>query len=72
MNSYAVVFAPEAQQQLAELYHYIAAKGSPDTALRYTSAIIDYCESIKDFPCRGTLRNDIRPGLRITHYKKMQ
>ena len=29
-----------------------------------------YCESLCTFPHRGTMRDDIRPGLRITHYKK--
>lgn len=70
MKQYAVVFTPEAEEQLAELYHYIAEKSSADTALRYTTAIVDYCASMKNFPHRGTLRNDIRPGLRTTHYKK--
>lgn len=28
------------------------------------------CESLQTFPHRGTARDDVRPGLRITHYKK--
>ena len=67
---YAVVFAPEAQEQLTALYRYIAVAASPDIAERYTSAIVTYCESLRDFPLRGTSRDDVRPGLRITHYKK--
>ncbi|MDO9605972.1 type II toxin-antitoxin system RelE/ParE family toxin [Hydrogenophaga sp.] len=68
--SYRVVFSPEAQEQLAELYRYIAEAASPDIAARYTEAILSYCESLRTFPHRGTMRDDIRPGLRITHYKK--
>ena len=68
--SYRVVFAPEAEEQLADLYGYIAAAASPDIAARYTEAIVRYCESLCTFPHRGTMRDDIRPGLRITHYKK--
>lgn len=68
--NYRVVFAPEAEDQLFALYHYIARTASPGTAVRYTEAIINYCESLQTFPLRGTLRNDIRPGLRLTHYKK--
>ena len=64
-----VVFSPEAEEQLAELYHYIAAAASPETAARYTEAISSYCEDLRMFPRRGTLRGDIRPGLRITHYR---
>ncbi|WP_408359757.1 type II toxin-antitoxin system RelE/ParE family toxin [Paraburkholderia sediminicola] len=37
---YTVVFTPEAQEQLLELYRYIAAAASPVTAERYISAII--------------------------------
>lgn len=67
---YRVVFTPEAEEQLAALYGYIAAAASPDIAARYTEAIVSYCESLCTFPLRGTMRDDIRSGLRITHYKK--
>lgn len=67
---HVVIFAPEAQEQLAALYRYIAAAASPETAERYTSAIVTYCESLHTFPNRGTRRDDVRPGLRITNYKK--
>ncbi len=68
--SYRVVFSPEAQEQLAELFHYIAEAASPDIAARYTEAIVSYCESLHTFPLRGTKRDDVRPGLRVTSYKK--
>lgn len=31
---------------------------------------MSYCESLGTFPHRGTMRDDVRPGLRITNYKK--
>jgi toxin ParE1/3/4 len=68
--SYRVAFSPEAEEQLAALYRYIAAAASPTIAAQYTEAIVSYCESLCTFPNRGTLRDDLRPGLRITHYKK--
>jgi plasmid stabilization system protein ParE len=52
--SYRVVFSPEAEEQLAALYGYIAAAASPDIAARYTEAIVSYCESLRTFPHRGT------------------
>lgn len=67
---YTVVFTPEAEEQLAAIYRYIAAKASPETAERYTSAIVSYCEGMQLVPHRGTRRDDIRSGLRITNYKK--
>ena len=68
--SYRVVFSPEAEEQLVALYGYIAAAASPDIAARYTEAIVSYCESLNAFPYRGAMRDDVRPGLRITNYKK--
>ena len=68
--TYSVVFSPEADEQLIELYHYIAKSASPDIAAQYTEAIVSYCESLRTFPHRGTMRDDVRPGLRITNYKK--
>lgn len=67
---YTVIFTPEAQEQLLLLYRYIATAGAPETAERYVSSIITYCESLQNFPLRGTRRDDVRPGLRITNYKK--
>lgn len=70
MKDYTVVFTPEAEEQLAELYRYVAEKASADTALHHTTAIVDYCEKLRNFPHRGKRRDDIRPGLRIVNYKK--
>lgn len=70
MTQYTVVFAPQAQEQLASLYRFIASARSPEIAERYTDAIVTYCESLQNFPMRGTRRDDVRPGLRITNYKK--
>ena len=67
---YRIVFTPEAADQIVSRYDYIVADGSPLIAERYTSAIVNYCEELNTFPHRGTRRDDIRPGLRITHYKK--
>ena len=35
---YTIVFTPEAETQLTELYSYIAAEASPDIAARFTDA----------------------------------
>jgi toxin ParE1/3/4 len=67
---YAVVFTPETEAQLVNLYGFIAQKASPEIAARFTDTIITYCESLSIFPLRGVKRDDVRPGLRITHYKK--
>ena len=60
---YRVVFSPEAEEQLAALFRYIAGAASPDIAARYTEAIVAYCEGLSTFPHRGMIRDDVRPGL---------
>ena len=40
--SFRVVFTPEAEDELASLYGYIAAEASPDIALHCTDAIVSY------------------------------
>jgi toxin ParE1/3/4 len=68
--SYAIVFTPEAEAELTRLYHYIALAASPEVAARFTDAIVRYCDSLRTLPLRGVRRDDIRPGLRITSYRK--
>ncbi|NML60682.1 type II toxin-antitoxin system RelE/ParE family toxin [Massilia sp. RP-1-19] len=69
MSSYTVVFTPEAEQHLAELYRYMSQKSSAGTAHRFTMAIVDYCAAMDEFPHKGMRREDIRPGLRIINYR---
>ena len=67
---YHEMFSPEAMEQLADLYQYIAFEASPEIALGYTEAIVNYCESLCIFPLRGTARDDVRPRWRVINYKK--
>ncbi|WP_321928749.1 type II toxin-antitoxin system RelE/ParE family toxin [Paraburkholderia guartelaensis] len=66
---YRVVFAPEARNQLVELEAAIAAAGAPRTAAEYVDAIVTFCERLETFPSRGVPRDDLLPGLRVTHYR---
>ncbi|MBS0448574.1 MAG: type II toxin-antitoxin system RelE/ParE family toxin [Proteobacteria bacterium] len=66
---YEVFFAPEADDQLEELFSYIADRASVLTAERYTSAIVATCKDLSKFPRRGVSRDDIRLGLRVTHHR---
>jgi toxin ParE1/3/4 len=68
--SHTVIFTPEAQSQILNLHRDIALAASVEIAARYTGAILAYCENLKMFPMRGTARNDIRPGLRVTNHRK--
>ena len=61
--TFSVVFTPEAEEQLVDLYRYIAAAGSPESAARYTDSIMAFCEELATFPYRGKARDDIGSGL---------
>ena len=60
-----VVFSPEARGDLLGIYDYIFELASPQRAMAYVERIETYCLGFADFPERGTLRDDIRPGLRV-------
>ncbi len=47
--SLSVVFTPEAEDQLLELYRYIAAAGSTEVAARYAESIVAFCEDLGVF-----------------------
>lgn len=68
--SHIVSFAPEAEEQLLELFRYIASEASRDIADRYVGAIVERCEKLEDFPLRGSPRDDIRPGLRTIAFQR--
>ena len=66
--TFAVRFSRQARDQLLDLDAYLAEAASPGIAAGYTDALVDYCCSFAIFPERGTRRDDIRPGLRITNF----
>lgn len=63
--AHRIVFAPEAQADLLELYDIIARSGGEERALAYIERIETSCLGLATFPERGTRRHDIRPGLRV-------
>jgi toxin ParE1/3/4 len=63
--THAVLFSPEAQEDLLSLYTYIAQHSGSRRAFSYVERLTDYCQSFSTFPERGTQRADLRPGLRV-------
>lgn len=68
--AHKVVFAPEARDDLLELYLFIAERDGDARALGYTERIEAYCLALADFPERGTRRDDLLPGLRIVGFER--
>lgn len=65
-----IIFAPEALADLFELYDYIAASAGAERARNYTDRIVAACAKLVTFPESGTPRDDLRPGLRTTTYRR--
>lgn len=67
---YRIVVTPEARDQLDELYSYIATQADADIASSYLTALIDQVGTLREFPKRGTARDDLRPGLRTLPWRR--
>jgi len=68
--THEVIFAPEAEDDLLGLYDYIADQANPSRAYEYVENIRSYCLGFSTFPERGTRRDDLRPGSRITGFRR--
>lgn len=66
----AVVFSPEARDDLLELYDYIADRGAPNAAICYVERLEIRCLNLADFPEQGRKRDDVRPGLRLLGFER--
>ncbi|EGR9571017.1 type II toxin-antitoxin system RelE/ParE family toxin [Salmonella enterica subsp. enterica serovar Grumpensis] len=66
---FEIIFTPEAEQQVISLHRYISEQSSPAVADGYIGALLDYLDSFSTFPERGNKRDDLRPGMRVTHFR---
>ena len=63
-------FTPEAERQLNQLDDWITKAASAEIARRFVSAILDHIDDILVFPLAGRARDDVRPGMRTSTFKK--
>jgi len=68
--AHSIILTPEARDHLDAIYDYIAAAAAPDIAQRFTDGILDHIGKLTDFPHRGTMRDDLRPGLRTIAWQR--
>lgn len=66
----SIILTPEARGHLDAIYDYIAAAASPDIAQRFTDGIVGHLGKLTDFPRRGTMRDDLRSGLRTISWRR--
>jgi toxin ParE1/3/4 len=65
-----VIFTPLAERHIDSLHEYIATHASEERADGYVSRIVDFCNGLSTFPLRGTQRDDLLPGLRVTGFER--
>jgi len=65
-----VDFLPEAKADLLALYDWVADCASEKVAIGYLARVESFCLRLDIGSHRGTLRSDIRPGLRIVGFER--
>ena len=68
---YKVELTPDAERDLESLSDWIIHQsGLIRPALEYVRRVRAYCNSFVTFPHRGTLRDDLYPGIRIIGFER--
>jgi toxin ParE1/3/4 len=65
-----VIFTPLAERHIDSLHEYITEHASEDRADAYVGRIVEFCKGLTTFPLRGTRRDDLLPGLRVTNFER--
>ena len=65
-----VIFTPLAERHIDSLHEYITEHASEDRADLYVGRIIEFCNGLTTFPLRGSQRDDLLPGLRVTGFER--
>jgi toxin ParE1/3/4 len=64
-----VLFSPEAEQDILQIYEWVASSTSPNVALAYVNRIEAKCAALDLASSRGQARDDIRKGIRIIGFE---
>ena len=67
---YKVRFSPAADRQIDEIYAYIASKSTDTTACKYCEDLTSYCYALAEAPHRGSVRHELRPGIRVIGFRR--
>jgi toxin ParE1/3/4 len=65
-----IVFRPAARADLKAVYDYVARQTDHRLAGDYIDRIEASCRSLTVFPERGTVRDDLFPGIRIIGFER--
>ncbi len=65
-----VILSPEAEADLVTLHDWIAGAAGAGVALEYLNRVEAFITGLELASERGTLRSDIRPGLRVIGFER--
>lgn len=68
--AHKVAFRPLAQADLLQIYRYIEQHGSAERAGSWIGRLEAACMALATFPERGTLRDDLAPGVRMVGFER--
>ena len=64
-----VTLRPAALGDLTAIYNWVANQSDPATAQVYRERLLAACTSLQDFPSRGSMREDLAPGVRTISFE---
>jgi plasmid stabilization system protein ParE len=70
MKRRTVVYTPEAQADLLQIYDAARAGAGPNSAYAYVRRLKAYCDGFDLAGERGSKRGEIRPGLRVAGFER--
>ena len=65
-----IIFTPLALRHLDRLHEYITTHADESRADEYVDRIVTFCKGLTTFPLRGTSRDDVLRGLRVTGFER--
>mgnify|MGYP000090664840 CR=1 FL=1 len=71
MKRYRIRLTREAESDLVDIYRFVRRRSASNTiARRYTGRIRGFLEGLETFGERGTIHEQIRPGLRVIGFER--
>lgn len=71
MKRYHIRLTDEAELDLARIYGFVRRKSSSSVVARnYVARIKTFVDGFETYPERGSVHDDVRPGLRIVGFER--
>ena len=68
--AYKIELSPEARSDIVDLLDYLVPEAGEAVARAYVARLHAFLRGFDTFPKRGTVRSDLRPGLRVVGFER--